>query len=148
MTVKELASHAGVTPDAVRYYVQIGLLHPIRNPGNGYRLFAGKDIDRLQFIRQAKSLGFTLTEVAEVFSDAETGNSPCPRVRAILQHRIEDNRRRIDELNALQAHMEQAARQWRDMDDGGQFSDHSGHSRVYNPIYRLKEARHGRCFFI
>jgi len=118
MTVKELASHAGVTPDAVRYYVRIGLLHPVRNPENGYRLFAGKDIDRLQFISRAKSLGFTLTEVAEVFSDAETGNSPCPRVRSILQHRIEDNSRRIDELSALQAHMEQAARQWRDMDDG------------------------------
>jgi len=118
MTVKGLATRAGVTSDAVRYYVRLGLLHPARDPENGYRLFTGRDIDRLRFINRAKSLGFTLAEIIEVFTDAETGKSPCPRVRAILQHHIEENSRRMDELSALRARMGHAARQWRDMDDG------------------------------
>jgi len=118
MTVKGLATRAGVTSDAVRYYVRLGLLHPARAPENGYRLFACRDIGRLRFINRAKSLGFTLAEITEVFTDAETGKSPCPRVRAILQHHLKENNRRMDELSALQTRMEHAARQWRDMDDG------------------------------
>lgn len=118
ITVKELANQTGVTPDAVRYYVRIGLLHSIRDPENGYRLFARKDMDRLRFIGRAKSLGFTLSEVAEVFADAEAGNSPCPRVRAILEKHIEENSRRLDDLLALQVRMQKAAMQWNQMEDG------------------------------
>ena len=38
MYVNELAIAAGVNAGVVRYYTRIGLLHPERNPDNGYRL--------------------------------------------------------------------------------------------------------------
>jgi len=117
MTVGEIAVQAGVTPDAVRYYVRIGLLHPERNPENGYRLFATSDIDRLRFMVRAKELGFTLAEIKLVFSDIEGGYSPCPNVRNTLQRRITENKKIIDGLVALQERMEQAQEEWQEIPD-------------------------------
>jgi len=118
ITVKELAKRTGVTPDAVRYYVRIGLLKPRRNPGNRYKLFAEADVRRLHFIRQAKSLGYTLDEIAQIFHDSSRGRSPCPRVRQIIQNRIKENRARLEELNVLQRRMEDALGRWQAMPDG------------------------------
>jgi DNA-binding transcriptional MerR regulator len=117
-TVSELANRAKVTPDTVRHYVHIGLLNPSRDPQNGYKLFENTDIQRLRFVRQAQTLGFSLTEIDEVLSHSVRGDSPCPRVREIIQRRIDENRMRLDALNALQARMEHALKKWGSMRDG------------------------------
>lgn len=117
-TVSELATRASVTPDTVRHYVQIGLLQPQRNPDNGYKLFEPADVHRLRFVRRAKSLGFTLSEIREILGHAQQGESPCPRVREIIHHRITENRRHLDELMALQQRMEAALDSWKEMPDG------------------------------
>ncbi|HHK74333.1 MAG TPA: MerR family transcriptional regulator, partial [Rhizobiales bacterium] len=106
MTVSELSRSAQVTPDAVRHYVRIGLLKPSRDPANGYKLFSSGDIRRVKFIRQAKGLGFSLNDIREIFRHESRGQSPCPVVRDIIRHRIDDNRARLAELNALQRRME------------------------------------------
>ncbi len=118
LTVSELATATGMTPDAVRYYTHIGLLHPTRDPVNGYRLFSDVDSHRLRFVARAKQIGFTLSEIQQVFSDAEQSSSPCPRVREILHRRIIENRQRVEELAALQLRMEQAQHEWSDIPDG------------------------------
>jgi len=108
LTVHQLADRADTTSHAVRYYTRLGLLKPDRNPDNGYKLFAYDDVHRLRFIRQAKTLGFTLNEIAEVLHDAQQGLSPCPRARALITRRIEENRQHIAELTELQQRMEAA----------------------------------------
>jgi len=118
LTVHQLADRADTTSHAVRYYTRIGLLKPDRHPGNGYKLFAYDDVNRLRFIRQAKTLGFTLNEIAEVLHDAQLGRSPCPRARALITRRIDENRRHIAELTALQQRMETALLSWSEMPDG------------------------------
>lgn len=118
MTVSELARLSGTTPHAVRYYTRMGLLKPDRNPENGYRLYQPGEVSWLRFIRQAKSLGFTLHEIQEIMKDRNEDASPCPRVREILQRRIVENRERLNELLELQDRMEKALLQWSDMPDG------------------------------
>lgn len=117
-TVTQLAGYANVTADAVRYYVRLGLLKPVRNPCNGYRVFKKEDMKRLRFICQAKRLGYTLDDIAQIFADADKERSPCPRVREIIQRRMQENRQHLDELNALQTRMEDAVQQWSAMPDG------------------------------
>ncbi len=118
LTVSEIASRANVTPDTVRHYVHIGLLKPERNPQNGYKLFDELDINKLQFIRQAQSLGFTLAEISGIFSHSMNGDSPCPQVREVMQRRIVENKEKLHALNALQKRMENALRQWETMPNG------------------------------
>jgi DNA-binding transcriptional MerR regulator len=117
MTVTELAKQSGTTAHAVRYYTRMGLLSPTRNPDNGYRLYKMSEVNWLKFIRQAKALGYTLHEIQEIMQDREAGHSPCQRVRAILQNRIVENRKHLQELMALQERMEKALLDWADMPD-------------------------------
>ena len=118
ITVTELANHSSATPHAVRYYTRMGLLKPVRHPDNGYRLYAPRDIAALKFIRQAKMLGYTLSEIREILHDAEMGNSPCPRVREIIEKRIMETRSKLEELKVLQERMENALMKWSKMPDG------------------------------
>ena len=118
MTGKELANESSVTVYSVRYYASIGLLRPRRDERNGYKVYASSDVQRLRFIRQAKSLGFTLSEIIQIFEDAHRKESPCPTVRLIIQSRIKGNRELLNELSGLQLRMERAMVQWKDMPDG------------------------------
>ena len=88
LTVTGLARRSGATPHAVRYYTRMGLLRPERDPDNGYRLYKPREVNWLRFTRQAKQLGYTLNEIKAIMHDADRGQSPCPRVREILQRRI------------------------------------------------------------
>ncbi len=118
MTVSQFAKRAGVAPHVIRYYTRIGLLKPRRQSGSDYKLFTAADVKRLHFIQQTKALGFTLAEIAEIFHASSHGKSPCPSVREIIRRRIDENRRALGELRALQRRMESAAAQWEEMPDG------------------------------
>lgn len=118
MTVVELEKASGVPSHVIRYYTRVGLLKPDRNPVNGYKLFSARHLSRLAFIRQAKSLGYSLKEIMEINQHAKKGKSPCPRVREIIENRISENRKKLDSLMELQARMEKAVRGWKRLPDG------------------------------
>jgi len=104
MTVSEIARNTGVTPEVIRYYTRLGLIKP-RRASNGYRFYNQRDVQYLEFINQAKLLGFTLKEIRAILKDAETGNSPCSQVRRILEKRLKETREKVSELLQQQARM-------------------------------------------
>jgi len=118
LTINELAIQARAPAHVVRYYVRIGLIQPGGIQDNGYRLFPRREVSRLRFIRMAKNLGFTLNEIKQITLHTEADNSPCGYVREIIQHRIEENRVKINEMLQLQSRMEQALEQWKEMPNG------------------------------
>ncbi len=118
LQVKEMARHCNVPPDTIRHYTRIGLLNPTRDPINGYRQFSMSDTKRLNFIRRAKNLGFSLNDIKHIFAECQKGKSPCPMVRDLIEHRIRANRARLERLMELQIHMEQALAEWTHMPDG------------------------------
>ena len=60
--IGELAAAAGVGRDTIRYYERSGLLPAPDRTAAGYRLYGDADLDRLNFIRSAQELGFTLEQ--------------------------------------------------------------------------------------
>ncbi len=118
LTVNELATKADAPAHVVRYYVRIGLIQPAGQQENGYRLFTPQDATRLRFIRMAKYLGFTLNEIKQITQHADWGDSPCEDVRNTIQHRIRENRAKIEEMLKLQTRMEEALEQWKLMPNG------------------------------
>ena len=117
MTATVLAKQSEVSLYTVRHYTRIGLLKPVRNSNNNYKVYQPSDATRLHFIKAAKGLGFSLTEVKEILSEAKHGNSPCPLVREIIERHIEENRRKIKEMQKLQKKMESALNDWKKMTD-------------------------------
>lgn len=106
MKVTDIAAKTGVSPNAIRHYTRIGLLTPARESGNRYCRFTDADVTHLSFIRKAKKLGFTLKEVRKIFEKSRTGRTPCPLVRQIVQRRIVENAKRLEEVAALQRNLD------------------------------------------
>lgn len=117
MRVNELAKEAGVRPHVIRYYTERGFLKPRREAGNKYRDYTQSDIYRVKFVRRAKWLGFTLSDVRAILNDADDGVSPCPEVREIIKHRSSQNHQRLQDLMHLQRRIDQAVARWDTLPD-------------------------------
>lgn len=115
MTAAVLAKRTNVPLFTVRYYTRIGLLKPTRDLRNGYKQYKQSDKDRLKFIASAKELGFTLAEIEEILDHAVHGDTPCPMVREIVEHRVVENRERLRQLKKLQKRLEGALDMWKTM---------------------------------
>lgn len=118
MTIVELARRSGFSAETVRYYARIGVIQPIRQKNNGYRIFSNEALGLLGFIKQAKLLGFTLKDIRLILNEAQSGKSPCPLVRTILKQRIADTRQRLTEMTELLDRMEKAHEHWGEIEDG------------------------------
>ncbi len=115
MTANVLAKQSDVSLFTVRHYTRIGLLKTSRNTQNNYKVYQPSDAARLRFIQSAKNLGFSLAEIGEILDEAKHGKSPCPMVREIIVRRIEENRRKIKDMQQLQRKMENAVKVWKQM---------------------------------
>src|SRR5580765_3778068 len=84
--IGELATRTGVSIEALRYYERLKLLPRARRSSGGFRLFTAEHIERVQFIKQAQDLGFTLAEMRELV--ATGGADECRNVRDLLQQKL------------------------------------------------------------
>ena len=66
--IGELAKLADVIPDTIRYYEKQGMMSLGERSEAGYRLYTDNDLQRLRFIRYAKTIGFTLETISELLS--------------------------------------------------------------------------------
>ena len=86
--IGKLATAAGLSVSAVRYYERGGLLTPAQRTASGYRFYTLETVERLRFIQQAKALGFRLEEIKEILRLRDTGQSPCECVRDMLAQKL------------------------------------------------------------
>ena len=69
MLIHELSKRTGLSGHTIRFYEKSGLISGRRDPGvstNNYFHYDEETVDRLQFIQDAKSVGFTITEIGQV----------------------------------------------------------------------------------
>ena len=67
-TINELSKISGISPRALRYYDQIGLLVPERISSNGYRIYGVNEVDILQQILFYRELGVSLDEIKNLIN--------------------------------------------------------------------------------
>ncbi|WP_298445187.1 MerR family transcriptional regulator [uncultured Ferrimonas sp.] len=72
MQIGELAQRSGITPSTLRYYESKGLFEAVTRDSNGYRRYDGAALLRLQLIRFAQGVGFSLDEIPALL-DNEPG---------------------------------------------------------------------------
>ncbi|QNR98886.1 heavy metal-responsive transcriptional regulator [Stenotrophomonas sp. 169] len=101
MNIGQLARHVGVPIDTVRYYERQQLLPPVHRSAAGYRVFDENAVQRLRFIRRAKTLGFTLQEIAELLSLSARAPQDMAAVRLAATARLADIDQRVRELQRM-----------------------------------------------
>jgi len=70
-SIKELSLLSGLTARTLRYYHEIGLLHPGGTRPSGYRYYGGAEVDRLQQIMFYRELGLPLDEIKNILDTAD-----------------------------------------------------------------------------
>jgi MerR family copper efflux transcriptional regulator len=68
MRISVAARAAGVSVETVRYYERAGLLAQPQRPLAGYRGYQQDAVERIQFVKRAQRLGFTLTEIRDLLN--------------------------------------------------------------------------------
>ena len=105
-TITELAREFDVTPRAIRFYEDMGLLEPGREGRN--RVYSQRDRTRLKLTLRGKRLGFALQEIRQLVTMYDTESDTAPQLEAFLAvlgaHRqqlaqqLDDIRITLDEL--------------------------------------------------
>jgi len=101
-TVKDTAARVGLPSRTLRYYDRIGLVSPPRTEA-GYRVYGPADEGRLRFVRQAKTLGFSLEEIRDLIAAAERGccSEVLPEVERLLSEKIAAIDVQVNELGSF-----------------------------------------------
>ena len=103
-TIGQVAKEAGVHKETIRYYQSLGLVaEPKRRPGS-VRRYGASTAARLQFIKRAQQLGFTLDEVGKLLL-LEDGQS-CGATRNLAEHKLALIKARIGDLNRMRRLLE------------------------------------------
>lgn len=101
LTIGQVAQHAGVAPSTIRYYERIALLPQPRRV-SGQRRYDAAVIERLLFIQTTQRLGFTLSEIQQLFQHHETA-FPLPVLwQTLAQQKLSDVERMIQHATTVQ----------------------------------------------
>ncbi len=98
MTTGQLAKKAGVNIQTIRYYERRGLMPKPHRRESGYREYSDEAVKRIQLIRHAKGLGFSLKEIHELLSLSLDPETPCSEVKKRAEAKISDIDERIKNL--------------------------------------------------
>jgi DNA-binding transcriptional MerR regulator len=108
----ELARLAGVSPDTVRFYERRRLLSAAPRSASGYRIFPQETLARVQLIRGALSIGFTVSELAAIFGERDRGGAPCRRVRELAAKKLVALEARLRDLHAWRQELRRTLAEW------------------------------------
>jgi DNA-binding transcriptional MerR regulator len=103
VTVGELARGAGVSPQILRHYEQLGLLRP-RRTASGYRVYSDADRARLDVVRTLRELDVDLATIGRVLRGATDLRATAELHVKTLEHQAALIRRRVAVLRASLRH--------------------------------------------
>lgn len=121
LKIGDVAKISGIGIEALRFYEKSGLLERPARTYSGYRMYGRDVLDRLAFIKQAQTLGFSLDEIRRIIMDARAGQSPCDDVREIVRHRLEELDERMREMRRYRKELSETLKEW---DEKGQAPGH------------------------
>ena len=101
LTIGEVAKRAAVHSETLRYYERQGLVaRPPRSRSN-YRLYSEETVRRVQFIKRAQQLGFSLKEIQELLALRATPQAQCADVRERALASIHEIEHKVRALQAM-----------------------------------------------
>ena len=112
LSIGELARLAGVSTDSVRHYERKGVIAAAARGANGYRRYPHSTLARLQLVRRALAVGFTLDELARVLGKRDRGGAPCAEVRKLAADKLAEVELRLADLLALRDELRATLRAW------------------------------------
>lgn len=119
LSIGDLSRRTGCTAQTIRYYERIGVMpQPSRSVGN-QRRYTAIHMDRLNFIRHARELGFSLEQIRELLTLTDHPDQSCEEINRIARANLQAVQSRIRRLALLRDELQRMANECR----GGRIAD-------------------------
>jgi DNA-binding transcriptional MerR regulator len=100
-----MSKATGVKVVTIRYYEQVKLMPvPSRTLGN-YRVYRREHLNRLQFVRRCRDLGFTLDQLRDLLRLSVQSRERCSGIDRITENHLKDIENKISDLRRLAAQL-------------------------------------------
>jgi Hg(II)-responsive transcriptional regulator len=101
LTSGQLAKAANVNTETLRYYERRGLMPEPPRRESGYRTYPQESVDRLNFIKGAQELGFSLEEIKELLALRVDETASSGEVRRRAQTKVAQIDAKIRKLQEM-----------------------------------------------
>jgi len=101
MNIGQVSDLSGVSAKKIRYYESIGLLIPAKRSDSGYRVFNQQTVQTLNFIKQARGLGFPIELIRELLELWENKKRTSHQVKELASLHLDLIEKRIVEFNEI-----------------------------------------------
>ncbi|VCU70499.1 HTH-type transcriptional regulator HmrR [Pigmentiphaga humi] len=109
LNIGQAAEISGVSAKMIRHYESIGLIPAAQRTDAGYRLYSQGDIHTLQFIRNARDLGFSIAQIGTLLQLWGDHGRPSSEVKQLAMAHIHELEDKIRALQAMKGTLEQLA---------------------------------------
>jgi len=99
LTIGKLANKANISVETIRYYERRGLIKRPVKPEIGYRQYENESLQRLLFIKKAKTLGFSLDEIGNLLVLSE---GHCADVQSLARQKLIGIKTKVKDLQRLE----------------------------------------------
>jgi MerR family transcriptional regulator, copper efflux regulator len=117
MKIGEVSRLSGIGVEALRFYERNGLIGRPGRTRSGYRLYDDQVLERLDFIKRAQTLGFSLEEISQIIAEREAGRSPCAEVRETVQARLQELEERMKQMKQFRRELVATLDEWKTKGD-------------------------------
>jgi DNA-binding transcriptional MerR regulator len=108
----ELAHIVGVSPDTLRYYERKGVLPLPQRTESGYRIYPAHALQRVNLIRGALSIGFSINELSRILKQRDTGHPPCRQVHQLAKDKLTQVEIQLRDIQSLRRNLRSLIRTW------------------------------------
>lgn len=110
MNIGEAARASGISAKMIRYYERVALIPPAQRSASGYRVYSDNDVRALQFVKRARSLGFSVAQMRSLLSLWQDRSRASADVKALAQAHVAELDERINAMQAMRDTLEHLAR--------------------------------------
>ena len=110
MRIGELARSTGTKAETIRYYEREGILPAADRTDSNYRDYSDEHLATLTFVRRARDLGFSMTQVRELLALSDHDERPCQGVDRLVQQQLVEIERKIADLTSLNGRLQDLLR--------------------------------------
>lgn len=107
--IGEASRQSGVGIETIRYYEREGIVPKAERTGSGRRVYGREAIARLRFIRRCRDHGFSIADSRTLMALSNGGDTVCAEAMQVGARHLSDVRRKIAELQQLEAALEELA---------------------------------------
>jgi len=100
--ISDIAELTNLSADTLRYYEKIDLLKKVSRASSGVRLYSDQDLSRIRFIQRAKTMNFSLDEIAQLLQMRENPGKAKKSVRQLTQDKLIEVETHLKGLTTLQ----------------------------------------------